>query len=185
MPPRHPLYQALRVLGALGATVGVGAVLVACGGGASTDRESTLLNAGLKAQADHRLAQADADYLAVLKLDGSNRTAWYDLGVIAQQQGYADDARHDYRQALVVDPHYVPALYNLGTLEAVTSPTMAVRLYRQVVKLTPGDAAAHYNLGLALKSLGHAKEGTAEIAKAVTLDPSLARSPAKGSGAKG
>ncbi len=133
-----------------------------------------LLDAGLKAQHEHRLAAADADYLAVLKLDRLNQAAWYDLGVVAQEQGYSINAEHNYRQAIAADPHYVPALYNLATVVAATSPSAAVGLYEEVITLAPRNAAAHFNLGLSEESLGNAVEGRAQIAEAVKLRPSLA-----------
>ncbi len=154
-------------------------VLAACGGPSATTpgpsgRVASLLDQGLAAQRAGRNALADADYLNVLKLDHANVYAWYNLGLIAEDRGDVNGAAYDYRQAVAVDPRYVPALYNLATAQAATNPSAAIIAYQEVVKLDPKDAAARFNLGLALEATGQDVRGRAEIARAVALDPGLA-----------
>jgi len=185
-PQQHPTRRTWRALTGLCV---LAASLTACGANSgatsSSARQTALLNAGLKAQQDHQLAAAVADYLQVLKLDRSNRAAWYDLGVVAQDQGYPTNAEHDYRQAVAADPHYVPALYNLATVVAATSPSAAVGLYQEVIALAPRNAAAHFNLGLAEESVGNITGGQAQIAQAIKLQPSLASRVPSATGAQG
>ena len=161
------------------AVVALSALVAGCGGGApsasgTAGRTTKLLNEGLAAQRAGRYAQADAAYLDVVRLDHVNVYAWYNLGVIAEHRGDASAASYDYRQAVAADPRYVPALYNLATVQAATNPAAAVLAYEAVVKLAPNDAAAHFNLGLALEATGQGAQGRAEIARAVALDPGLA-----------
>ena len=161
------------------AVVAFSALVAGCGGGSpsasgTAGRAATLLHQGLAAQRTGRFAQADAAYLGVVKLDHANVYAWYNLGVIAEHRGDASTASYDYRQAVAADPRYVPALYNLATVQAATNPAAAVLAYEAVVKLAPNDAAAHFNLGLALEATGQVAQGRSEIDRAVALDPGLA-----------
>jgi tetratricopeptide (TPR) repeat protein len=155
------------------AAVAALAVLTGCGG--SSFNESKVLSAGLQAQAVGRLADADTDYLAVVKHDARNKLAWYNLGVIQQRNGQSTQAQHDYLQALGVDPKYVPALYNLALIETTPSPMTAVKLYQQVTALQPANAAAHYNLGSLLEKLGEVALGQQQITTGLTLDPALGK----------
>lgn len=53
----------------------------------------------------------------------------------------------------------------LGNLEGVAA------CCREVIRHRPGDAAAHYNLGVALQSLGHATEAAQSYRAALDFDP--------------
>lgn len=137
----------------------------------SADRTFT---AGLAAEASGNRALAVADFLAVVKQDPRNKYAWYDLGDLADRAGQPAQAAADYRRSLGIDPGYVPALYNLAVLETATAPADAAALYQRVVRSSPHDAEAHWNLGYVLRTLGQASAGDAQIATALRLDPSLA-----------
>ncbi len=174
-PRRRPVWPILGVASSLVAALS----LAACGAAAPTTsgastRANSLLFEGLTAERLGHLAQADADYLGVLRIDRSNVYAWYNLGLIAQHRGDASGAANDYRQAVLANRRYVPALFNLATIEAATDPAAAVLTYEQVIKLSPADAAAHFNLGLALESIGREAQGRSEITHALKLDPRLA-----------
>ena len=167
------------VLGVVVALVGagIGIWLATRGSGSSTSTSAnTYLADGVRAQLAGQLALADSDYLHVIRLDPHNKIAWYDLGVIQQQSGNKQQAETDYDRAIAVDSRYVPALYNLGTLVAPTDPATAARIYEKVISIQPGMAAAHLNLGYALKAMGQYANGQAQIADALRLDPSLSPS---------
>ena len=169
----------LVVLGVVVALVGagIGIWLATRGSGSSTSTSAnTYLADGVRAQLAGQLALADADYLHVIRLDPHNKIAWYDLGVIQQQSGNKQQAETDYDKAIAADSRYVPALYNLGTLVAPADPASAARIYEKVISIQPGMAAAHLNLGYALKAMGQYASGQAQIAEALRLDPSLSPS---------
>jgi tetratricopeptide (TPR) repeat protein len=156
-----------------------GAVLAACGssGTAGSAAGATAdVQAGLAAQRAGDLAKAAADYLGAVKVDPRDHVAWYDLGVVAQGRGLSTSAEHDYERAVEDDRTFVPALYNLGTLLAASSPKTAVRLYNEVIALRPNDAQAHLNLGLALEAEGQQSAGQAQVTYAHQLDPALGSS---------
>jgi Flp pilus assembly protein TadD len=110
----------------------------------------------------------------VLTVDPQNKFAAYDLGVIAQQQGQADDARMWYGRALKIDPSYKPALNNLAILLTPTQPEAAIALYRTLLTLNANDASVHLRLGLVLRQIGKTDEATMEFNIAVFIDPKLA-----------
>jgi tetratricopeptide (TPR) repeat protein len=171
-PGGRRLLSSRRVV-AGAAALAVALLVPACG--SSSSSTSDALQRGLEAQAAGRLADADADYLSVIRTQPDNKVAWYDLGVIAQQRQEAGQAQHDYLEALHIDDRYVPALYNLALIEAVESPPTAVKLYEQVTGLEPSDAPAHANLGTLLVAQGRTAAGRAQLTRAYSLDPALAQ----------
>jgi tetratricopeptide (TPR) repeat protein len=147
----------------------------ACSKGTTdSDQASLALAAGLKAHAAGRLDEAAADYRKVLVYDPRNKFAYYNLGVIEQTQGQGGSASA-YRIALPIDPNFVPALFNLVILRTSSGGDReAVDLYKQVIQIDEGYAAAHLNLGFLLLDNGQERQGNAELAIAVGLDPTLA-----------
>jgi len=165
----------------MGVLTGLGLTLAACGGGSpapSTAHKTpspidSRLSKGIHEMVQGKKADAVATFLAVIKTQPKNHVAWYDLGVIAQQDGQATQAANDYLRSLGGDPKYVPALYNLAILETSKNPTAAVTLYQKAIDVQPNDAAAHLNLGFVLGTLGQPVPGAEQILKAIALDPSL------------
>ena len=51
----------------------------------------------------------------------------------------------------------------------------AIARYTEALRLKPGYAQAHNNLGLALASSGRVEEGMAHMSEALTLEPGSAR----------
>ena len=149
-------------------------ILAACGSQSATQRANSLIANGLKAQAAGNTAVATRDYNQVLAIDPRNKYALYDLGLIDQLAGNTASAESRYRAALAIDPNFARALFNLAILRTKVAPSEAVALYRQVIALDPNDAAAHFNLGLLLESMGQGQAGNAEVARAISLNPSLA-----------
>jgi Tfp pilus assembly protein PilF len=140
------------------------------GSGSPVDQ---LLDEGLQAQNAGQLDVAKQKYLDVLKLDPTNKIAYYDLGVLYQQQSDVANARDSYQKAILADSKYQPALFNLAILETPVNPARAEELYRQLLTINQKDANVHFNLGLLLKQVGRQQEGDAEIQTAVSIDPSL------------
>jgi len=156
--------------------IAVSVAVAACGNTSKSKQSSAdkLLQQGLTAQGAGNLDQARQDYLGVLKLDPTNKFAYYDLGVIAQQLGDANGAADNYHKALNVDANYKPAMFNLAVLETPIAPQTAISLYRQLLALNPNDANVHLNLGFVLKQVGQTADGDAELAAAVRINPAMA-----------
>jgi tetratricopeptide (TPR) repeat protein len=139
------------------------------------DLAAAALAKGLQAHKAGNLAEAATDYREVLVHDPNNKYAYYNLGLIDQTNGSLASADSNYSLAISIDPEYVPALYNLAIVKtAEDDVAAAIDLYRTAVEVQPDYASAHLNLGFALIQNVDRKEGKAELAKAVKLDPSLA-----------
>jgi len=113
------------------------------------------LNPIYSAQAHFNLADAYA------KLDPPNVT-----GALAE-----------YQTGLQIEPNYVEAHTNMGTLLAGIPgrSAEAIAEFQKVVQLQPGLAQAHANLGNVLaQAPGRLPEAVAEFENAVQLDPGIA-----------
>ncbi len=122
------------------------------------------------------LDQARAHYLDIVLADPKNKTAFFDLGMLAHFQNRGEEAQDYYLRSLKFDPNYLPALYNLAVLKDVLGRTdEAVLIYRKILKNSPENAATHFNYGLILyNKKGDPEEGRRQIEEAVRLDPTLA-----------
>jgi tetratricopeptide (TPR) repeat protein len=148
----------------------------ACSKGTTdSDQASFGLAAGLKAHAAAVLDEAAADYRKMLVYDPRNKFAYYNFGVIELTQGQGGSPESDDRIALTIDPNFVPALFNLAILRTSSrGDREAIDPYRQVIHIDEAYAAAHLNLGFLLLDSGQERQGNAELAIAVGLDPTLA-----------
>jgi tetratricopeptide (TPR) repeat protein len=157
----------------------VGALVAGCGGGSGksqSQRALEALDAGLKAQVAGHYGTARRAYKDVLATDANNKFAYYNLGLIAQTEQRGADAEAGYRRAIGIDPNFVPALFNLAILRTdAKAGAEAVNLYRRIISIDERQAGAHLNLGFVLRSTGQEGAGNIEIARALQLDPSLAR----------
>lgn len=161
--------------------------LAACTGGTSGSSASgpvsatavkdanALVESGLRAQNAGQLTQALRDYEQATAKDPRIAVAYYDIGVIHQQQHGVAAAEQAYERALAVDPKYKPALFNLAILLTPTDPVRAESIYRQLLTLNSEDADVNFNLGLLLIDEGKSTEGHEDLRKAIALDPSLAQ----------
>lgn len=97
----------------------------------------------------------------LLAIPEESRTAenWLLLGNILQDKGRNDDAVFMYTQAIIKDPKFYKAYYNLGNcyLES-DKPNMAIDEYKKVLKLKEDYAYAYYNMGCAYVKLGKFKQ---------------------------
>ncbi|MCM1984847.1 TPR domain-containing glycosyltransferase [Lyngbya confervoides] len=102
----------------------------------------------------------------------------YHLGLIYARQKDWRQTELAYKTALAQDCDdllKVGAFMNLGCLyldHGAASPAM--QLLGHVIRLCPGVAIAHYNLGLALKSLNRLQEAAKAYQQAIELDPTYA-----------
>jgi len=162
-----------RGVGALALSAALAVFAAACNDPSPTATAAQNLELGVAAQEAGNYATATTDYNKVLAAEPENVAALFDLGDVEQFEHLNSAAESHYRAALAVDPNYVPAMYNLATMEATSSPVDAEVLYQQVIRLSPNDADAHFNLGFVLISLGEKAQGAAQLAIAEKLDPSL------------
>jgi tetratricopeptide (TPR) repeat protein len=76
-------------------------------------------------------------FRSALELDPADATAYYNLGVVAQDGGKEEDAIGFYRRALELDPRLAEAHYNLATLfDQSGDSRAAIRHINEYRKLT-------------------------------------------------
>lgn len=154
----------------------------ACGQTAAPKTNAELaaeaLERGVQAQNAGKPNDAVPAYFETLSRDPRNKTAFYNLGQIYRLQNKTAIAEGYYRQALEIDPNYGPALFGFGfTRLAVGAWQEAADANRKVIAGSPNNAAAHFNLALALRGLGQEAEAQREFAIAKQLDASLTVPP--------
>lgn len=100
-------------------------------------------------------AEAEAAYLAALKLDPTLTNALTNLGNLRYRQGREAEAVALYRQALAIDPEQPEALYNLGFVHAENGEAAAaVPFFEAATRADPGFADAHFHLAAAYEATG-------------------------------
>jgi tetratricopeptide (TPR) repeat protein len=142
------------------------------GSDASKNPRATFLAAvELEKQGD--LSDAAELFNKVIAVQPNNHVAYYNLGVIAQQQQNTAAALTQYGRALAINPRYVPALFNEATIYTTSDPTRAISVFRRVVALQPVAPTAYLDLGKLEISHGQPKRGVKDLATALTQDSSL------------
>jgi tetratricopeptide (TPR) repeat protein len=159
--------QSLGALAICSLAIGV----AACG---SPPTATSLVAQGLRAQLAGNVSTAENAYKQAIELDANNVIAHYDLGTVYDKQGSTTQAVGEYRAALVIDPTFADALFNLAVDTTSADPPGAAQLYLKVLSLQPTYAAAWLNLGFILRSEGKGGAAKADWERAVVLDPSLA-----------
>jgi tetratricopeptide (TPR) repeat protein len=99
------------------------------------------------------------------------------LGIALTGAGKLDDANLQYREALALQPDFVPALKNLAINELTQQKPKDAQLhFQQAARLAPSDVAIQAYLGKIAFSLQDFRSAAAHFAKSGTLqaDPTVA-----------
>jgi tetratricopeptide (TPR) repeat protein len=153
--------------------VGLASLLGGCGKQSAASKADGLIQAGVKAAKAGNGAAAISDYQAASTANPLSAIAYYDLGVAYGESANVDQARASFQKALLIEPDYKSAIYDLAVLDTPMEPTTAVALYQQLITLDADSPNALFNLGLMLEHSGQTVEGSADVSKAVALDPTL------------
>ncbi|HZB93642.1 MAG TPA: tetratricopeptide repeat protein [Stellaceae bacterium] len=122
-----------------------------------------------------RLAEAEAGYGGILARDPSHAEAVHSLGLLAYQQGRADEGVALLRQSIALAPDVAYFGPNLATvLTELGRFAEAEACCRSFLAQGPADAAAHYHLGNALMGLGRLAEAEASFRDALRLKSDFA-----------
>jgi predicted CXXCH cytochrome family protein len=98
------------------------------------------------------------------------------LGLLDLRQRQLDQADAEYRTALRLDPKFVPAMVNLADLDRVRGlDQQGAEMLRKAVELEPGNADAHYALGLLLVRQHTYPAALAELRRTTELAPDNTR----------
>ncbi|MDW4908705.1 tetratricopeptide repeat protein [Streptomyces sp. ADMS] len=132
-----------------------------------------LVQAGIRQGENKDFSGATSSFRRALDLDPANKLAWYNLGVIAQEDHRTADARAAYDKALKIDPDFDSALYNKAILLEASDTDEAIALLKHIVGADPRAATAYLHLGQALAKKGRDGEAEDAFGLAVRADPSL------------
>lgn len=85
--------------------------------------------------------------------------------------GDESSARKSFEEAIVLDPAYEEALFNLALLESETDSERASALLEKAVSLDPRYSAAHRELGVLSETEGDLVKAEYHLRRALELDP--------------
>jgi tetratricopeptide (TPR) repeat protein len=104
-------------------------------------------------------AAAAREFNEELSVDPSNGNARYELAVMAQDQGNAEEARAQFEQVIQRFPDFEEALVGLGGILLETRKAQqAVAPLERATKLNPNDEVAWYRLSQAERAVGNRDE---------------------------
>ena len=127
-----------------------------------------LLNEGLQAKAEGRIAAARSAFAEVLKHDPEEPHALQLLGELAQAQGNLTDAAALLERALRANLELPYAWSRLGSIrEGLNSSQAAETCYRRAAELKPDFAEALYNRARLLRQLSQPAEAANCVAQAL------------------
>ncbi len=116
--------------------------------------------------------QAEAQYLAVTKMDSTHAGAHLNLGTLYTDMGKVDAAVHELEIALSLDPENAMIVTNLGSAYYATQRfSDAMDMYRVALHLDPNNVEAHFNMGVAFADAQIFDEAVTEWQRVIELDP--------------
>jgi tetratricopeptide (TPR) repeat protein len=123
-----------------------------------------------------QLGRAIDQYIAAQELNADRPEAHLDLALLYARRTRFGEAESELRNALSLEPSFVPAAVNLADLyrELGRDPE-GERVLLEALAHSPNDASLEYALGLLLIRRGQRKEALAHLAAAANLDRSNAR----------
>lgn len=129
------------------------------------DSAEVHINLGNLLRDTGRLDDAINHYRKAIKLEPGLSEGHYNLAVALVKQQEFDEAISEYREAWRLDKWNLDALSNLAYLldEKKGQVDEAIKLYKQVIELEPGNIIAHGRLGLALAKVNRIDEAIEEF----------------------
>ena len=115
---------------------------------------------------------SEAIWTHTLACTSANAYAHSNLGVALGQQGKANEAIRNLREAIRINPRYVKAYINLGVALAQQGKLQdAIRPMQQALQIDPQSALAHCNLGVIFDRLGNNQQAMAHFAQVLKINP--------------
>jgi len=131
------------------------------------------LNLAVVAANRGQTAEALAEYRTALRLDPAFMPARNNLAMLLDQQGDKAGAEREFRNIIQQEPKAPEAYYSLGLLLAENPQRIAdaAELLGRAAELAPQNSRVHYNMGLALQTLGRPAEAEKALKAAFELAP--------------
>ncbi len=131
--------------------------------------------AGILSLEKDDLAGGRTYFLSAVEKGADPGAVYYCLGYISSREGRNEEAAENYRKAIQAEPDHREAIIALANLyyEEEDLPR-ARQYYEALVKMEPGSARRHYNLGVVYRGLEMDEAAEKELAESRRLDPDLA-----------
>lgn len=132
------------------------------------------LQLALHHQQHGRLAEAEAIYQQILRVQPRHADTWHLLGQLMAHGGNHQAAAKLIIQAIRLNEQAANYRVSLGNaLQALQKGEQALVLYRQAQQMHPDYPEAYYNAALLLQNEGRLEEASAEYAAALRCKPDL------------
>jgi tetratricopeptide (TPR) repeat protein len=120
--------------------------------------------------------RASGEYLAAQRQNADDPGAHVNVGNFYAVQGQVDRAEHAYREALELDPNWIPAYVNLADLlrQAARDPE-GEKVLRAGIARVPRAAALYHSLGLLQVRQKDLQAALASLRRAAELAPEETR----------
>lgn len=127
--------------------------------------------AGNQPAQDHAAAPADAVFEKIKDPPITAKTH-YAAGQLAESRGDFNLAVQQYRDVLMLDPNYAPAVYRLGCIYAQQKKYgESIAQWKQYVHLTSGSATGYSNLAFAEELAGDPASAEADYQRGIAKEP--------------
>ncbi len=144
--------------------------------GQSADQAKAKFNEALALHRQGELAQAEAIYKKVLKLQPKHVDALHLLGVIAGQMGKYQLAADLIGKAIKIQPNNAAFYSNRGNaLHELKQVDAALASFDQAIAIKPDFVDAFYNRGSVLQELNQLDAAVASYDQAIALKPDFAK----------
>jgi protein O-mannosyl-transferase len=146
-----------------------------------SDQDSqTCFNIGCAAMEQGNFSRAARCFERALKVAGKNAPNSFlaetknDLGLALLEQGLVPNAISNFESALVLQPAFPKAYYNMGrAFQTNNQPDVAADCFQRALALDPGVAEIHYKLANALVQLKQPAQAIAQYSQALQLRPGM------------
>ena len=116
------------------------------------------------------------EYIASIQLNADTPAGQMQLGVLYQSMNQWGLAEQAYQQALLIEPHYIPALLNRADLfRAKGQDQLALPLLEKAILIDANNVSANYAMGLLMIRLKQLDKATAYLEVAATQAPDIVR----------
>jgi tetratricopeptide (TPR) repeat protein len=116
------------------------------------------------------LTTAKEWFLKALDRERSARVLTF-LGCTYRALEELDRARTTFEEAVMTDPNYEEALYNLGKMEEETNPSRAVELLERAIETDPDYSLAHQVLGRLYQKAKDLPRAEYHFRRSLEIDP--------------